>query len=377
MSFGRTACARPTSWATIRSTPLTAWDIEIRYGEYVALMGPSGSGKSTFMNLIGALDTPTAGEYYIAGQLISAMSDDDLAYIRNREIGFRLPDVQPAAAPHRPAECRAAARLRRRAAGAAHRARNARPPAGRPDRAHVPQAVRAFRRPGASAWRSPGLWWAIPRSSWPTSPPATSTPPRPRRSWGVMDVLHKQGNTIILVTHEPDIAMYARTDRPAARRKGREGRESTLGHWRPRSGRRTTAESRETTRPDSALPPGALAVLAACVVIAGCAYYVPRARRGMGLSQAPVPGGSPAVSCPASACSSRWPVRSRVCRATSRASSSSSIRISSCCSQPGRTRIPRWPSRGRWEPATRASAPARSALESPRAPMRRCTPSRK
>ena len=63
-------------------------DLEIRYGEYVALMGPSGSGKSTFMNLIGALDTPTAGDYYIAGQLISTMSDDELAYIRNREIGF-------------------------------------------------------------------------------------------------------------------------------------------------------------------------------------------------------------------------------------------------------------------------------------------------
>ena len=66
----------------------TGWTWRSTTGKYVALMGPSGSGKSTFMNLIGALDTPTAGDYYIAGQLISTMSDDELAYIRTREIGF-------------------------------------------------------------------------------------------------------------------------------------------------------------------------------------------------------------------------------------------------------------------------------------------------
>ena len=63
-------------------------DVEINKGEYVAIMGPSGSGKSTLMNLIGCLDTPTRGEYYIAGRLVSHMNDDDLALIRNREIGF-------------------------------------------------------------------------------------------------------------------------------------------------------------------------------------------------------------------------------------------------------------------------------------------------
>jgi putative ABC transport system ATP-binding protein len=63
-------------------------DVEIRRGEYVAIMGPSGSGKSTLMNLIGCLDTPTRGEYFLNGNLTSAMSDDDLARIRNREIGF-------------------------------------------------------------------------------------------------------------------------------------------------------------------------------------------------------------------------------------------------------------------------------------------------
>src|ERR1700747_1824694 len=63
-------------------------DIEIRRGEYVAIMGPSGSGKSTLMNLIGCLDTPTRGQYYINGNLVSEMTDDELARIRNKEIGF-------------------------------------------------------------------------------------------------------------------------------------------------------------------------------------------------------------------------------------------------------------------------------------------------
>src|SRR5450755_1862887 len=63
-------------------------DVEIKRGEYVAIMGPSGSGKSTLMNLIGCLDTPSRGEYYINGHLVSALSDDELARIRNKEIGF-------------------------------------------------------------------------------------------------------------------------------------------------------------------------------------------------------------------------------------------------------------------------------------------------
>jgi len=63
-------------------------DVTIHTGEYVAIMGPSGSGKSTLMNLIGCLDTPTSGEYYIAGRLVSDMDDDELARIRNKEIGF-------------------------------------------------------------------------------------------------------------------------------------------------------------------------------------------------------------------------------------------------------------------------------------------------
>jgi len=67
---------------------LSGVSIVIEEGEYVAIMGPSGSGKSTLMNLIGCLDTPTQGEYYLNGKLVSAMNDDELASIRNREIGF-------------------------------------------------------------------------------------------------------------------------------------------------------------------------------------------------------------------------------------------------------------------------------------------------
>src|SRR3979490_2461088 len=67
---------------------VSGWDCEIRRGEYVAIMGPSGSGKSTLMNLIGCLDTPTKGLYYLNGKLASEMEDDELARIRNKEIGF-------------------------------------------------------------------------------------------------------------------------------------------------------------------------------------------------------------------------------------------------------------------------------------------------
>src|SRR5260370_41064221 len=63
-------------------------DLEIKKGEYVAIMGPSGSGKSTLMNLIGCLDSPTSGLYYLNGNLVIQMNDDQLAQIRNREIGF-------------------------------------------------------------------------------------------------------------------------------------------------------------------------------------------------------------------------------------------------------------------------------------------------
>lgn len=87
---------------------VSGMDIEIHRGEYVAIMGPSGSGKSTLMNLIGCLDSPSKGDYYINGRLVSKLVDDELAEIRNKEIGFvfRRSISCPAPAPSITWNCR-------------------------------------------------------------------------------------------------------------------------------------------------------------------------------------------------------------------------------------------------------------------------------
>ena len=90
---------------------VSGMDIEIRRGEYVAIMGPSGSGKSTLMNLIGCLDTPTRGLYYLNGNLVSDMQDDELAHIRNKEIGFVFQTFNLLARAIGAAQCRTAAHL--------------------------------------------------------------------------------------------------------------------------------------------------------------------------------------------------------------------------------------------------------------------------
>ncbi len=184
-------------------------DMEIRYGEYVALMGPSGSGKSTFMNLIGALDTPTAGEYYIAGQLISTMSDDELAYIRNREIGFvfqtfnllpRLTALQNVELPLVYAGTQPAQRI--------ERARHAMAQVDLTERMHhTPSELSGGQRQRVAIARALVGGPSIILADEPTGNLDTATS---NEIMGVIDVLHKQGNTIILVTHEPDIAMYAK-----------------------------------------------------------------------------------------------------------------------------------------------------------------------
>ena len=125
-------------------------DIEIKRGEYVAIMGPSGSGKSTLMNLIGCLDTPTRGQYYINGNLVSEMNDDELARIRNKEIGFvfqtfnllpRATSLHNVELPLIYSGMPSDERL--------EMAKNAMRQVDL-EAAHVPQAQRAFRRPAAA-----------------------------------------------------------------------------------------------------------------------------------------------------------------------------------------------------------------------------------
>ena len=159
-------------------------DLEIRRNEYVAIMGPSGSGKSTLMNMIGCLDTPSGGEYWLSGQEVSRMADDALARVRNKEIGFVFQtfNLLPRATALHNVElplvyAGVSARERRapRRGGA-----EARGP-GRPD---APPPERALGRPAPARGDRPGAGQPARRSSWPTSRPATSTAPPARRSCG-------------------------------------------------------------------------------------------------------------------------------------------------------------------------------------------------
>ena len=113
-------------------------DLAIRRNEYVAIMGPSGSGKSTLMNVIGCLDTPNAGEYWLNGTQVSKMSDDELARVRNKEIGFVFQTFNLLPRATRAAQRRAAAGVRRRAR---RRAQAAREGSARARAARRPHAI--------------------------------------------------------------------------------------------------------------------------------------------------------------------------------------------------------------------------------------------
>ena len=181
---------------------------QIKRGEYVAIMGPSGSGKSTLMNLIGCLDSPTSGDYYISGHLVSKMSDDELAHIRNREIGFvfqtfnllprltalgnvELPLIYSGRSPQD--------RLER-----AKRALQAVDLV--PRMHHKPNELSGGQRQRVAIARALANDPAIILADEPTGNLDTATS---IEIMGIFERLHAQGNTIILVTHEPDIAEYA------------------------------------------------------------------------------------------------------------------------------------------------------------------------
>ena len=183
-------------------------DIEIRKGEYVAIMGPSGSGKSTLMNLIGCLDTPTKGHYYLNGNLVSDMTDDELARIRNKEIGFvfqtfnllaRATGLHNVELPLIYAGIAAEARIEK--AKAALRAVDL-------ERRmyHKPNELSGGQRQRVAIARALVNSPSILLADEPTGALDTATG---NEIMALFERLYQQGNTIILVTHEHDIALHA------------------------------------------------------------------------------------------------------------------------------------------------------------------------
>ncbi|HUS04656.1 MAG TPA: ABC transporter ATP-binding protein [Bryobacteraceae bacterium] len=183
-------------------------DIEIRRGEYVAIMGPSGSGKSTLMNLIGCLDTPSKGDYFINGRLVSSMTDDELARIRNKEIGFvfqtfnllpRATSLHNVELPLIYAGISAEDRILR--------ARKALSQVDLEQRMHhKPNELSGGQRQRVAIARALVNDPSILLADEPTGNLDTATG---NEIMALFERLHQQGNTIVLVTHEHDIAMHA------------------------------------------------------------------------------------------------------------------------------------------------------------------------
>ena len=183
-------------------------DIQIRKNEFVAVMGPSGSGKSTLMNLIGCLDTPTAGEYWLNGQKVSDLSDDELARIRNKEIGFvfqtfnLLPRANALHNVELPLIYAGLPTKDRRARAARALAR-----VGLADRMdHKPNELSGGQRQRVAIARALVNEPSILLADEPTGNLDSTTSAELMR---VFQDLHHQGQTIVMVTHEHDIAAHA------------------------------------------------------------------------------------------------------------------------------------------------------------------------
>ncbi|MCL5006256.1 MAG: ABC transporter ATP-binding protein [Acidobacteria bacterium] len=192
----------------IKVDALCGLSFSIRRGEYVAIMGPSGSGKSTLMNLIGCLDTPTHGEYWLNGRLVSQLTDDELAYIRNKEIGFVFQtfNLLPRATALHNVELPLIY--------------NGTPPAERLARAeealrmvdlgdrihHKPNELSGGQRQRVAIARALVNHPSIILADEPTGNLDSTTG---EEIMALFDSLHQSGNTIVLVTHEHDIAAHA------------------------------------------------------------------------------------------------------------------------------------------------------------------------
>ena len=183
-------------------------DIEIKRGEYVAIMGPSGSGKSTLMNLIGCLDTPSKGQYYINGNLVSEMSDDELARIRNKEIGFvfqtfnllpRATSLHNVELPLIYSGMPSAQRLERAKLAMRQVDLGAR-------MYHKPNELSGGQRQRVAVARALVNNPSILLADEPTGNLDTATG---NEIMALFERLYQQGNTIVLVTHEHDIALHA------------------------------------------------------------------------------------------------------------------------------------------------------------------------
>ncbi len=182
--------------------------INIRKNEYVALMGPSGSGKSTLMNLMGCLDSPTRGEYWLNGKEVSTMEDSELAEVRNRDIGFvfqtfnLLPRLSALENVALPLVYAGIGREERR-----EKARKTLESVGLGDRVtHKPNELSGGQRQRVAVARALVNGPAIILADEPTGNLDSKTS---SEIMGLFEEIHKKGNTVILVTHEMDIAMHA------------------------------------------------------------------------------------------------------------------------------------------------------------------------
>ena len=183
-------------------------NLQIRRNEYVAIMGPSGSGKSTLMNLIGCLDSPSQGQYWLNGQLVSQLDDDELARIRNKEIGFvfqtfnllaRATALHNVELPLIYGGVPSGERI--------ERAKQALAAVGmEPRMNHKPNELSGGQRQRVAIARALVNNPSIILADEPTGNLDSQTG---TEIMALFDRLHSQGNTIVLVTHEHDIAEYA------------------------------------------------------------------------------------------------------------------------------------------------------------------------